>query len=728
MNVPERSAVARGLIGGGIDALTTLAIVLTLGLLAFSSLGPSAAGIGIPAAMAAVIVGGGLYALLGTVAAPTGGPSSATTLIFAGLVSTLAADPTLDLSRAADLKALLTLASLCVVLGGAFQILLTLVGAHHLARFVPQPVLAGFMNGVALLILLAQVPPLLGLPPVSHWASLPGLDGIQPLAAVVGAVTVVAVWGTHRRWPGWPANLTGLFIGTAVYWGVSWALPGAPLGPVVGDTHDAFVWPDALAPLFDAPVQALLARHASELAITALVLAVIGSLESLLAAVATDQAAHHRHDSRRELLSMGLANMASGVVGGLPLVLTRARAMTLLDRGQAGHWGPFIAALVFAVLLAVGAPLIAMLPKAVLAGIMVMIAVALVDRWTGRLVQQVVAGNRSPELLLSLGVGLLVCGITLVFGFPVAIVAGTLLSMALLIRGLNRSLIRARFTAAERPSRRVYAPAQEAVLKPLRSRVQVFELEGALFFGSAERLASEVEALDDDARVVILDLRRLTMIDESGAVLLDQLARRLCAGGTRLLLAGVNGHAQRLLEFGGFDAQARRDWHADSDRAIEAAEQWLLAEGGHPTPDAAVELRETNLVRGLDASQFERLRQRLQETRLAAGDVLFREGDAGDRLFVLTRGSVSIVGAGGHRYVSFFPGMIFGETAMLDGHGRSAGAVADTDAVVHALTREDFDRLRADDPSLVAALLHNMAVNLSERLRVASIGWQASAA
>jgi glutaminase len=114
---------------------------------------------------------------------------------------------------------------------------------------------------------------------------------------------------------------------------------------------------------------------------------------------------------------------------------------------------------------------------------------------------------------------------------------------------------------------------------------------------------------------------------------------------------------------------------------------------------------------------------RMPAQHLAAGDCLFRQGDAGDRAYVLTQGSISIVGrhtGQRQRYISFSPGVMLGEMAMLDGGGRSADAVADTDAVVHALTRVQFDRLCASDPALGVHLLRNIARHLSDRLRAAA--------
>lgn len=719
---------------GGGNAFASLAIVLTLGLVAFAPLGADAARLGIAASFAAVIAGGLVYALRGSVAVAVGGPSSATALILAGLVAQLAQDPDLKLASVFGLAALGAVAASSVVLMGLLQIGFGLLGLGRLARFVPQPVLAGFMNGVALMILVTQVPVLLGLPALTSLSDASALTRAQPLTLALGLATAGTVWLVRWKWPRAPALLLALVGGTGLFFWLNATWPGFALGPVVGPLPQGLILPDVLIGLFHTDVFALWQRHAGAVLLTAAVLAVIGSLEALLTAVNLDHLTHTRHDSRRELLALGLANMASGACGGLPLVLLRARAILLVQAGALGR-GPVIAALAtFAVLYAVGGPLIALLPKTVLAGIMLTIAVALADHWTRQLLRQLRAGERSADLWLSLFVVASVCAVTVVLGFVAGVASGLLLSMGVFIRSMNRSLLRGRVSAAERPSRRIYGPAQEALLQHARRRVTLLELEGALFFGSAERLVAEVDTLAPDCRCLVLDLRRVNTIDESGAVLLQQLSSQLAQRHVMLLMAGVradNAHGRRLRAFGCFRESPRQDWWPDADHAIEAAELLLLAEAGITAPQAAVPLAQTSLLRELEPVQLERMKALLQERSLPAGTLLFREGDAGDCLYLLAQGSISIISGAAEsrqRYVSFSPGVMLGEIAMLDGAGRSADAVVDSDSVVYAFTREAFDGLRMTDPALGERLMRNIAVHLSERLRSAAAAWRASAA
>ena len=170
-----------------------------------------------------------------------------------------------------------------------------------------------------------------------------------------------------------------------------------------------------------------------------------------------------------------------------------------------------------------------------------------------------------------------------------------------------------------------------------------------------------------------------------------------------------------------------------AEQAVEIAELQLLAEAGFEPLRETVPIEQVSLMDGLDAAQRTRLAACLRPTRLASGEVLFRRGDPGDQLFVITAGSINVF-SGEHpasdtlpqRFVSLSPGMMLGETAMLDGRGRSGDAVAFGETEVHALDESSLQRLRADDPLLYAQTHRNISVHLSQRLRAAALAWRAS--
>ncbi len=722
---------------GALGQIVTIAPVLTLGLLAYAPLGAMAVQVGMPAAFVASAVGGAIFAKVCGRGMPTAGPSSACAVILAALVAQLAADPQLSLANPAHVAQIVAVVSVCGMLMGLLQMGFGLLRLGTLAKFVPQPVLAGFMNGVAVLMLLAQVPMLLGIaaahaPVWQRWAQ------IEPATALIGLGTVAIVWLVAWRRPSAPAVLIAMVLGSLAYAGLDWLAPDWPLGPQVGALPQTLTLPLAWQAFADGSVVDLLWRHSRTVLLDALVLAIIASLDSILSGRSIDQKLAARHEPNRQLLAHGLANVAVGLFGGVPLVYGRARALAVLRAGGRSWRAALVGPLLLIPLLLWGGPVvdaIARIPLAVLAGIMATVAIGLMDGWTHQLVRQWLAGDRARELRASLAVVAVVCAVTLWLGFIEGVAAGVMLSMLLFITAMKRSLLRAQHSGAARPSRRVYPLAQEQVLGALRWQIVVLELEGALFFGSADRLAIEVERLAAAHRFLVLDLKRVTMIDASGAVQLEHLAARLGRRGVALWLASVspdNRHGQALRAFGTYRAELRDDWFADADHATEAAELQLLAQAGQPIAHRVAALEESVLVHGLSAAQLALVRTRLRPQWLAAGEYLFREGDEGHGLYVLIEGSITVLSQAPspeglpQRFVSFSPSMMLGEMAMLDGRGRTADARADVTSLVYGLSKADLAALGHADSGLTAQLYRNMALHLAERLRVASAAWRAA--
>ncbi len=720
--------------------LISLGPALTMGLLAFAALGPRGAALGIPAALVASAVGGIVFALLARGPMAAGGPSTAPVLVVSALVVKVAADPSFDASNPAAHALLLALVATAVVVMGALQVVLALSGLVRFAKFVPQPVLAGFMNGVALLALLALLPLLLGASvsqvQAGGWRGwLQGQTGVQPATLAVGLFTVLLILGLPRLNPRLPATLIGLLAGTAAYTGLQALAPHVALGPVVGALPAAWPRLDVLAPWFSSAPAALLQQHGGAALTAGLVMGLIGTLELLLSNLALDQACHTRTDPRREALALGAANIASGLAGGLPLLLLRPRALHMLREGGRTRLALLVCCVLFGLLGLFAMPLLALLPQAVLGGVMVTIAWLMADRWSLGLLRQWWRGPRTAGTAPALAVAGLVCATTVVLGFPAAVAAGALLSVLLFIRSMDRSLVRSRCTAQALPSRRIYAATDEARLQTLRQRITVLELEGALFFGSADRIAEIADTLDADCLTLVLDFRRVSVVDPSGAVVLQQVSRRLQDRGTRLLLAGASPDSRhgRLLEPYTDPGFVARHGVADLDQAVETAELALLAQAGSAPLSETVPLAQAGLMDGLDAAQRARLSACMHGQRLAPGEVLFRLGDPGDRLYVITSGAISVYGAtaaaGGsrpQRFVSLSPGMMLGETAMIDGGTRSGEAVAVGETVVHALEGSTLQALRSTDPLLVAQVHRNIALHLAQRLRAASAAWRAS--
>jgi len=708
--------------GGVASALVSLTIALTLGLLAYGALGPE---LGVTAAFSAIVFAAPVAAIFGGTPIPGAGARVSATLILAALIASTAADPSLAGSGLPRTEAVVFVAAAALALSGLFQIGFGLARLGTLARFVPYPVVAGFMNGVAILIILAQIPYLVGLAaPVPRAALLETLRGAHLWPLIVGAATAGVTWTVARRWRRMPAALVALFAGTVLYYLLAAALTLDDLGPRLGAIHATLPLPVALAPLGSAAGIDMLSARAPAVLGTAAAIAVIGSLDSLLAAVAVDVAHNTRHNPNRELVGLGVGNLVSGAFGAIPVSFSPNLSRSAFQAGARTRGSAIVTAAVLLAVWLLGTPALAYVPLAVLAGIMIVVGINMVDRWTRQLVAQLGAERLDRDTRWSLAVVAAVCIATVALDFVVAVVFGLIASMALFIASMNRSIVRASWSGLQRASRRVYPAGLAHRLREQGGAIRILELEGPLFFGTVQRLANEVEAVARAARFVVLDFRRVGMIDATGAVMLEQLSERLGANGVRLLLAHVrpDGRLGRALaQYRTFVGRERAAWFEDTDRALEAAEQSLLADATAGAPGAELPLEQSSLFAGLEPHERDRLRAHLDRRELAAGEVLFREGEPGDRLYVLTRGSVTIVtdGArGAQRIGTFEPGVIFGEMAMLDGAVRSATAIADRPVVVYSLASEAMARLHSAAPELGSRLLVNIARHLANRLRL----------
>ncbi len=751
---PLRSAAA-GIMG----ALATLAVVLTLGLLAFAPMGPLAASLGVPAAFAAAVVGSTALALGSRCSVAVAAPSSATALTLAALVVRLAQDPQVAGAAASaqplDAARWVGAAAACAVFGmGVVQLLLAGFRLARLVHFVPQPVLAGFINGVALLIVLSQLPSLLGAPvgtPIGSWLASVSSAGAwaAPLVLGLGTAGCVAIVTWWR--PTWPALLVGFAVGLAAALALQAAWPTLPLGPVLSPVTNAWPPGGAWMPLFDDDTGAFIARHAPTVLLTAVLLGLIGTLESMLSMVSIEQGSGRRLSADRELAVLGLSNLAGGLVGALPAVMLRAGALAVQRAGGRGPVAALSVAGTMLLVIVLAGPALGFVPQAVLAGVMLMVGFSLLDRWSARVGSRWWQAARQGRLHegddtpLGLAVMLVVCTLTVALGVATGVAVGVALSLIVFVRRINRSLVRAQLTGMARPSRRIYPGAIEARLIGLRSRIALLELEGALFFGSAAHLPERAESLAPPVRFVILDLRRVSTVDESGVMLMHEVSQRLAHHGQELLLAGISSGSaveRSLRAFAPWVTGGAPRTFVDTDQAMEAAEAGLLAEAAQADPPLAtllateteLPLQACSLVRGLGARELRLVTAAMQRRELKSGEIVFRQGDEAEALYVVTRGSVSaVVVVRGpvnrtQRFASLGPGTMFGEMALLDQAGRSADAVADGEGCLLVLSRERLDNLLREHPELAAKLYRNIAAHLGERLRVASIAWQAAAA
>jgi SulP family sulfate permease len=716
-----RGQLAGDLWGGVSAMLVALPSAIAFGVTIYAPLGGSfgarGAGAGILGATALGLVAsvfGGTRRLISAPCAPA-----------AAVLSALAIQWSQQGTPASSAAVMLAIVAL---LTAAFQMLFGAVGLGRLIKYMPYPVVSGYLTGVGLLIILSQLPKVLGAPGGTHtWEAVTHPALWQGHALAVGLATIVAAVLGPRLTRRVPGTVLGIAAGLGTYGLLALAEPalrtlagnpaligpfdgGGPAGAVraIGDQVRA------LRGLDPAILPALLAP--------ALSLAVLLSIDTLKTCVVLDAMTRSRHDSNRELVGQGLGNLASTVLGGVPGAGTMGATLVNLNSGAqtrlSGVIEGFAALVAF---LALGAVL-AWIPIAALAGILIVVGARMFD-WHS------LALLRSRATVLDFAVIVAVVIVAETVNLIAASATGVGLAILLFIREQARgSVVRRIGLGNALFSRQVRPAPQMALLERLGDRTAVVELQGSLFFGTTDQLGTVLEPHLTERQFVILDFRRVQSVDVTAAHLLEQVAATMRERGGELLLSGVprrlapgGGLPPALAQLGPGGAHPVRAFRELSE-ALEWTEDALIAESHAEHVSAPpLELHQLDLFRGRKAETLMDFAAVLERRTLAAGETVFAAGDTGDELFLIRRGAVRIVlrlGGGQTRHLATFRrGAFFGEMAFLDREPRSADAVAERETDLYVLSRARFEAFAEDHRLLARNLLEGVARALAHRLR-----------
>ena len=248
-----------------------------------------------------------------------------------------------------------------------------------------------------------------------------------------------------------------------------------------------------------------------------------------------------------------------------------------------------------------------------------------------------------------------------------------------------------------------------------------------LFFGSAEMLSDDIErASAAGLRTIILDLRRVTEIDATGARILADIQASLARKNQRLALALAKNSetAACLSETGIIETIGAGCLFEDIDRAMEWAEDELIRTHAKDTKSDEIPLASVDLLSTLTSAELEAIERHTRRETFPRDKIIFREGDPGKEFFIVTKGRASaylnLSNGGDIRLATFAPGTIFGELAILDTGPRSASVVADDDVICYVLSEQQFAALAKDAPAVAIKLLSGLGRELSRRLRRAN--------
>jgi SulP family sulfate permease len=469
------------------------------------------------------IVGGILVSLLGGSRFQIGGPAGAFIVLVAGTVQTHGLDGLI----------------IATILSG---LMLLAIGALKLGtyiKFIPYPVTVGFTAGIAVIIFASQIKDLLGLTlpgkepgplleklPVI-WAALPGID---PVTVALSSATILVIIGTKRLRPHWPGMLiavAGAALATALF-----NLPVSTIGSVFGGIPGDFPMP-VLPEFTIAKVQAVLPN--------AIAFALLGAIESLLSAVVADGMTGRHHRSNCELVAQGVANMASGLFGGICVTGTIARTATNIRAGAHGPVSGVLHALFLLLFILVAAPLASFIPLASLAGVLAIVAWNMIEKHAIATLLRASRGDVAVLLVTFL--------LTIFRDLLEAIVVGFALGSVLFIQRMSKTTAIAThspFVSEDRADGTTGGGASD-ISSTTDPDIMIYRITGVFFFGAAASIGSVLDRIGDTHRALIIDFAAVPFLDSTAANTIAGLARKTRGRGIEVILTGTSHDLRREL-------------------------------------------------------------------------------------------------------------------------------------------------------------------------------------
>jgi len=721
LNEFQPKKLVPSLTAGLIVGITVVSLEISLAALIFSgALAPFVArGIGfiLFGAFAVLLIGAITSPIPGTMSVPQDTPAAILALVAAGITSAMPSTATLDATFITVVVAII----LTTLATGALFLIFGHFKLSGFARFIPYPVVGGFLAGTGWLLAkgafsvmtdmtftLGNFSQLFRTDILVHW--IPGLIFALALLLILRRSSHSLII------PGMLALAIGLFYIALAIAGIPTAEAAANgwlLGPF---DQEALFQPLTFSSLAQVNWLAIVLQVDKIGAIIALSL-----ISLLLNASALEVAVKEDIDMNRELQSAGLVNVIAGLFGstvgyqalGLTVLTHRLNARTRL----AG----IIAALVCGGTLLLGASLISYFPKPVLGGILLFMGLSFLVEWV------IDARTRLPRIdyLLVLMILVAIASIGFLEGIAVGVLAAVVMFVVSYsqINAVKNTLSGANYRSkVERPL------LHRQTLQERGGKIFILRMQGFIFFGTAQKLLDQIkERLEDPnqsrLRYVILDFRQVVLIDSSAVFSITRMRQLAESQVVNMVWTNLSPAIQRLLEMGGLVDETDDSFIIlpTLDHGLEWCENQVLAEHGATDLTGFVEKIEKQLNRVIpDSKDVKKLMGYLEKQEVKKGDYLMRQGDQPDEMYFIEAGLITaqleLPDGKIMRLRSMRGGTTVGEMGMYLGNKRTASVVADRTSVVYRLSRSALNEMEKNDPKVAALLHHWIARLLAERL------------
>jgi SulP family sulfate permease len=709
------------LLAGLIVGAVVVIVAISFAVLVFSGDLAPIAPKGISLGLFTAVIMAGLIALTssfrGMVATPQDVPAAITALIAASVAAALPPDTGADEVFATVVAAI----ALTTLATGLFFLALGFFKLGGLSRFLPYPVIGGFLAGTGWLLLKGSVGVLADVSP--SLASLPALLEAEAVirwlpGVVFGVVLLVTLRHTSHflALPALLAGGIGMFFLLLAATGTSIAEATAR-GWLFEPLPAADLWrPLGPALLNQVSWDVVLAEAPSMLAVM-----LAGMVALLLNATGLELAVERDLDLDRELRAAGAANMLAGMGGGLvgfqTLALSALGHRIAPDRRAVG----LVSAGLCAICLFFGSTLLTLFPKPVLGGLLLFLGLAFLVEWVWD------AWFKLPKFDYLVVISILVAIATV--GFLEGVGLGVAIAVILFVVNYSRiDVVKTALSGATYTSK-VQRPAKHArALRVHGHELFLLQLQGFLFFGTANQLVERLRRRMGEAglpavRYLLLDFRLVSGIDSSallGFVKMRKLAESHSAG---LIFVHTSPEIRLQLERNGI-----RDgegfvvrWFPELDRAVEWCEDQILLAHNLDLEEPDLPLDE-RLARMLASAETPKLMRYLERMEVPVGHVLIRQDDPADDLYLVESGRVTaqmeLPDATAVRLLTMGAGSIVGQEELYLGTSRTASVIAERPSVIYRLSAGALHRMERDEPSLAIALHHLMSRILTERLGV----------